>query len=84
MTIKPDEIELVQLILKYCKKDHDMIPTEEIFKMDINHKRLEYLINKLTWFINYGVSPYYGWLDIPPWEIKIIYKNKYGVDLNDN
>ena len=84
MTIKPDEIRLVKLILYHCKKEYDPIPTQDIFDLNMNPKRLEYLINKLTWFIEYGVSPYYGWLEIKPQEIKQIYKNKYGVDLNDD
>ena len=85
MTIKPDEIEVVKLILKHCTNRYDMLPTDELLNMNINGKRLTYLIEtKFTWFIEYGVNAFFGWLDIPAWEIKQIYKNKHGVDLNDN
>ena len=84
MTIKPDEIRLVKLILYHCKKEFDPIPTQDIFDLDMHDKRKLYLLNKMTHFIDYGVNAFFGWLDIPAWEIKQIYKNKHGVDLNDN
>lgn len=46
--IRDDEILLVKTILKYCKKPYDMLPRNEIDKLNINHKRLYYLLMKMT------------------------------------
>ena len=81
MSIKQDEIDVVKVILNHCENLHDMIPTEELEKLDINHKRLYYLLNKLTWFIEYGVSVYYGWLCQSPLEIRDYYKRVHKVCL---
>ena len=79
--IKNDEIQLVKMILAHCETATDpRIPTEEILQLDIHPKRLYYLLTKF-WFIEYGVSVLYGWLDASPAEIKDYYKNAHGVQL---
>jgi hypothetical protein len=81
MTIKDDEIELVRFILKWCKKPYDMLPTVGIFDLDIPPKRILYLLNKMTHFIEYGVNVYLGWIDQDPSYIRDYYKNVHGVEL---
>ena len=60
--IKEDEIQLVKAILKYCKNPYDLIPHEEITNLKIHVKRLNYLLNKMSHFIEYGVNIFYGWI----------------------
>jgi len=81
MTVKDDEILVVKTILNKCKKPGDMIPTEDILNLNINKKRLYYLLNKLTWFIESGVSVYHGWInwDCSISQIKDYYKTKHRV-----
>jgi len=81
MTVKQDEIELVQTILKYCKEPYDMLPTEQISNLSIHPKRINYLLLKMTHFINYGVNVWYGWIEQDSEYIKNYYKNTHGVIL---
>ena len=84
MAIREDEIQLVKTILKYCKKPYDTLPRDEIDKLNMNEKRLMYLLHKMTHFINYGVGVYWGWICEEPSYIINYYKNTHGIDLNEN
>jgi hypothetical protein len=79
--IKEDEILVVKTILEHCKKEYDHIPTDKLYSLGINYKRLEYILEKLTWFIESGISVRTGWLRIPVWEIKEYYKNVHKIML---
>lgn len=81
--IKEDEILLIKTILKNCKERYDMLHRVSIDKLNMNHKRLLYLLHKMcnNGLLNYGVNVYFGWIDKEPLEIIEHYK-KLGVDLN--
>lgn len=81
--IKKDEITLIKTILLFCKKPYDMLPRAAIDALNMNWKRLLYLLNKFTNndFLNYGVNVYFGWLNKDPSEIIEYYKETHGVVL---
>ncbi len=81
--IKEDELLLIRTILEYCKKPYDVLPRAAIYKLNMNPKRLLYLLNKMNGkeFINYGVNVYFGWLDKEPSYIINYYKNTHGIKL---
>ena len=81
MNIKQDEIELVKLILSHCTKPYDRIPTEKIDALDIHPKRIDYLLHKMSHFIEYGINVWYGWIDQSPQYIRDYYKRVHEVEL---
>ncbi len=79
MTVKDDEILVVQTILCHCFKEYDPIPTEDLMKLNIPPKRLLYLLNKMDHFIEYGVNVMYGWLCADPAYIRNYYNHTHRV-----
>ena len=82
--IKKDEILLVKTILKHCKKRYDMLHRVSIDRLEMNYKRLLYILHKMcnNNLLNYGVNVYFGWIDKDPSEIIEYYRIR-GVNLDD-
>lgn len=79
--IKEDEILLIRTILEHCIVPYDMLPTEEIEKLPIPPKRINYLLHKMSHFIEYGVNIWFGWICETTKYIKDYYKNTHNIIL---
>lgn len=81
--IKKDEIVLIKTILKHSKQKGDMIHRVSIDKLNMNPKRLLFLLQKLynRGILECGINIYFGWIDKDPLEIIEHYKKIHGVDI---